>query len=197
MAVLLALTACGGGVSKATVAQSATPTVVPAGNIGSLDNLWDSFGYEVGQLAYRPAIGWHKSVEMAEQTITKEYKCTALTAGTEHVPTVVVVAVATPSLLWESKNEYHRLVAIYANGRSKNAVTAEDIASGVFNYLGQWQERMCALAKKPMKELLIDPSLGFAETLTALVDGDDVSPSISRFKLSRWCRQMSSPELWP
>jgi len=174
--VLMVLTACGGGVSKTPVATSDIPNVAPSGKISSLDNWMDSFGYEVGQLAYRPSIGWHKSVEMAEQTVTKEYKCTALTAGTDHFPTVVVVAVANPSLLWESKNEYHRLVAIYANGRSKNAVTPEDIAAGVSNYLGQWQERMCALANKPMKELLQDPSLGFAETLTALVEGDERSP---------------------
>ena len=153
-------------------------TSVQRSTTGSSD--WGhGFGYTDGVLMYSPWFGKLKGVLMTEQTVRLEYKCTALVKGTEHVATVVITAAVNPSLKVES--DFHRLIAVYGavgtKEGSKNMVNADDIRAGATTYLGQFQERLCGLIYgRSLKDLLKDPSIGYAEMLGRLVKQDLSSP---------------------
>lgn len=165
------------GVLVSAFAQT-TPQVAARSTVGSLDR-FDTFGYRDGQLLYRPWTSPNKSVEMTEHAVQLGYRCTGMIPTTQHTAVIEVVAAVNPSLLWEI--EYHRLVAIYGaigtkNG-NKNIVNKDDVAVGVMSYIGQQHEVMCAqAAKKSLKDLVTDPSIGYAATLNDLVKRDARSP---------------------
>ena len=165
------------GVLFSAFAQT-TPQPAVRSTVGSLD-AFDTFGYRDGQLQYRPWTRPNKSVDMTEHAVQLGYRCTGLIPGTQHTAVVEVVAAVNPSLLWET--EYHRLVAIYGaigtKGGNKNIVNKDDVATGVVSYIGQQHEAMCAqAAKKSLKDLLTDPSIGYAATLNESVKRDARSP---------------------
>lgn len=174
LAIFLAsiLTACDSKVEPSNTSTSTSPEVTKS-KVESFTFI-NRFGYRDGQLLYKPLMGKNKAVYMSEQTTQLLYKCSALVANTQHSIFVEVVAAVAPSVIWES--EYHRLVAVYAKGDDKNEVTANDVMSGVANYVGQWQERMCTMAKRSVNDFLSDPGLVFAEVLTEIAAEDVRSP---------------------
>ena len=170
---VLTLAACG---QDAKEAQS-TPPAIPA--VGGLHHWW-GFGYARGWLVSDPVANPTKSVSASQQLITFTYNCTKVIVGTTTVARVEVVTAITPSKIWES-GEFDRLVAVYGGTGSeegdKNVVTASDVAVGAGRYLGQRQERICALvAGKSLRALVSNPGIGFAEELGKLLASDQRSP---------------------
>ena len=165
------------GVSTSSAIVIAAPTARSV--VGDYNSFSGALGYRNGQLLSRPFFDRNKSADMTEQVVYLPYKCMAIIAGTEHVPTIVITATVNPSLLWEG--EFHRLVAIYGNLADKsgdtNRVTKADIEAGVDSYIGQHQERLCGVvAKKSLKDMLADASGGFADELNGLIEADTRSP---------------------
>ena len=157
---------------------ASTSTPAPASTVQSLD-FGSTFGYVEGQLRYSPWFGARKSVHMGEQVILFTYKCSALIPNTEHTAMIAVTASVVPTIRWES--EYHRFVSIYGaygtKGGNKDIVTGSDVHAGAITYVGQWQEHMCAIAKKmSANDILSDNSITFAGELTKLIKRDAMSP---------------------